>query len=97
MSSQFKSGGGDAERAPLAHDYYFNFGRYEVARWGDGVELRQFDMLPIPEFCAARRGNYQGVMEAIGFANEIRERVCALDGGPYCAFLVRVEGRVEAR
>lgn len=81
-----------AERAPLAHDYYFNFGRFEVLPHEGGFEARQFDMFPTPAFCAARAGNYEGVLEAKGFVHQVREPRCEAQGDPYCAFQVEVKG-----
>ncbi|MFQ5986608.1 MAG: helix-turn-helix domain-containing protein [Thermoplasmata archaeon] len=59
-----------AERTRLAHDHYFNFGRFEVLPSVEGVEIRQYDMLPTPEFCAARSGNFEGILEAKGVRRE---------------------------
>ncbi len=81
-----------AERAPLVHGHYFNFGRFEVLPHQGGFEIRQFDMLPTREFCAARRGNYEGVLEAKGYVAEVLEACCEVDGDPYCAFIGEVKG-----
>ncbi len=85
------------ERAPLVHNYYFNFGRFEVLPAKDGVEIRQFDMLATPPFCAARRGNYEGIMEARGYIVDVEERSCETRGDPYCTFRVRATGLRNAQ
>jgi DNA-binding transcriptional ArsR family regulator len=81
-----------AERIPLVHSHYFNFGRFRVASVAEGVEIRQIDMMPTPEFCAARRGNYEGVMAATRYAVDVTEARCQAAGDRSCVF--RVE-RVE--
>lgn len=85
-----------AERAPLLHGYYFNFGRFEMEPRRNGFEVRQFDMLPTPQFCAARRGNYRGVMEAGGYVAEVQEIHCETEGDPYCAFQISVKRARES-
>ncbi|MFQ5552514.1 MAG: hypothetical protein ACE5EW_02165 [Thermoplasmata archaeon] len=62
----------------------------------DGVEIRQADMLPIKEFCAAREGNYVGVLAAKGLRVEVEEGRCEVDGDDYCGFRIRVKGPLEA-
>lgn len=84
-----------AERTPLAHDHYFNFGRFEVHPRTDGLEILQFDMLPTPEFCAARAGNFEGLLEAKGIRARVEETACETLGATHCAFQVRVLGLLD--
>lgn len=54
-----------------------------------GIEITQFDMLPTREFFAARKVNYESVLEAKGYLAEAWETCCEVEGSPTAPILAR--------
>jgi len=77
-----------AERAPIAYNREWNYGRVEVRTGRRRAVFLHFDVNPPPSFCMIFQGAYEGVLRARKVVGTVTKTRCVRRGDDHCEYLV---------
>lgn len=77
------------ERAPIAYYKELNYGRLVVKLGRREAKFQHYDLAPVPAFCAAVHGTYEGILRARRVEGTVTKTRCLRSGDDRCEYLVR--------